>query len=88
MKSPTIAPDADIYSALTAQEAANVNSVRVSQQLRAEYDAYVAHEYVHRVEIPEHVQERGRFAEHANIADTFRPVARNNIVIGASNSRI
>ena len=83
-----VAPDSGIYTALAAQEAANLNSVRVSQQLRADYDAYVAHEYVHRVEIPEHFQERGRFAAHANIADSFRPVARNNIVIGASNSRI
>ena len=53
------------------------------------YEAYVAHEYEHRVEIPEHLEERGRFAEHQHIASFFRPVLRKpNIVIGASNSRI
>ena len=50
-----------------------------------EYEAYVAHEYVHRVEIPEHVEERGRFAEHEHIASSFRPALRKpNILIGAA----
>ena len=45
--------------------------------------------YVHRVEVPELLQERGRFAAHASIADSFIPVQRKpNIVIGAANSRI
>ena len=54
------------------------------------YDAFVAREYEARVAIPETLQERGRYAEHANIADSFLPVQRKpSIVIGStSNSRI
>jgi len=73
-------PVGGIYSALAAQQEAR----RI-----ADYNAYVAHEYVHRVEVPELLQERGRFAAHASIADSFIPVQRKpNIVIGAANSRI
>ena len=67
-----------IYTALAAQ-----------QREAAAYEAFVAAEYVGRVAIPETLQERGRYAEHANIADSFLPVQRKpSIVIGASNSRI
>merc|ERR1712098_160653 len=84
-------PETGIHAALAAQEEAlHLNSLRVDQQLRAlEHEAFVAHEYEHRVEIPEHVEERGRFYNHENIANSFRPVQRKpTIVIGASNSRI
>ena len=61
-----------IYTALAAQEA-------------AVYEAFVAGEYVARVAIPETLQERGRYAEHANIADSFLAVQRPpSIVIGSS----
>merc|ERR1711973_921903 len=85
------APEASIYAALAAQEEAiHLNSLRADQQLRAlEHEALVAHEYQHRVEVPEHVAERGRFYNHESIASSFRPVQRKpSIVIGASNSRI
>ena len=67
-----------IYTALAAQQEAAV------------YDAFVAQEYEARVAIPETLQERGRYAEHASIADSFLPVQRKpSIVIGStSNSRI
>ena len=66
-----------IYTALAAQQEA------------AAYEAFVAGEYVARVAIPETLQERGRYAEHANIADSFLAVQRPpSIVIGSSNSRI
>ena len=84
-------PEAGIYAALAAQEEAiHLNSLRADQQLRAlEHEAFVAHEYQHRVEVPEHVEERGRFYNHESIANSFRPVQRKpSIVIGASNSRI
>ena len=79
-----------IYPALAAQQEA---SVRAQQQLEfqkaLEYEAFVEHEYIGRVEIPEHVQERGRFAAHESIASSFKQVQRKpNIVIGSSNSRI
>merc|ERR1711973_175592 len=84
-------PEAGIYAALAAQEEAiHLNSLRADQQLRAlEHEAFVAHEYQHRVEVPEHVEERGRFYNHESIANSFRPVQRKpSIVIGASNLRI
>merc|ERR1711973_178663 len=84
-------PEAGIYAALAAQEEASyLNSLRADQQLRAlEHEAFVAHEYQYRVEVPEHVQERGRFYNHESIANSFRPVQRKpSIVIGASDSRI
>ena len=79
-----------IYPALAAQQEA---SVRAQQQLEfqkaLEYEAFVGREYIGRVEIPEHVQERGRFAAHESIASSFKQVQRKpNIVIGSSNSRI
>ena len=79
-----------IYPALAAQQEA---SVRAQQQLEfqkaLEYEAFVEREYIGRVEIPEHVQERGRFAAHESIASSFKQVQRKpNIVIGSSNSRI
>ena len=79
-----------IYPALAAQQEA---AVRAQQQLEfqraLEYEAFVEHEYIGRVEIPEHVQERGRYAAHESIASSFKQVQRKpNIVIGASNSRI
>merc|ERR1711973_506197 len=84
-------PEASIYAALAAQEEASyLNSLRADQQLRAlEHEAFVAHEYQYRVEVPEHVEERGRFYNHESIANSFRPVQRKpSIVIGASDSRI
>ena len=49
----------------------------------------MASEYVGRVAVPETLQERGRFAAHTSIADSFRPVQRTpSIVIGAPNSRV
>ena len=68
--------DSGIYTALAAQP--------------AQPQAFLAREYVGRVAIPETLQERGRYAEHASIADSFLPVQRKpSIVIGASsNSRI
>ena len=79
-----------IYPALAAQQEA---AVRAQQQLEfqraLEYEAFVEHEYIGRVEIPEYVQERGRYAAHESIASSFKQVQRKpNIVIGASNSRI
>ena len=70
--------DSGIYTALAAQ------------QETIAYQAFLAREYVGRVAIPETLQERGRYAEHASIADSFLPVQRKpSIVIGASsNSRI
>ena len=70
--------DSGIYTALAAQQEALA------------YQAFVAQEYVGRVAIPETLQERGRYAEHASIADSFLPVQRKpTIVIGSSsNSRI
>ena len=66
-----------IYRALAAQQEA------------AAYEAFVAREYVARVAVPESLEERGRYWEHANIADSFLPVQRKpSIVIGSSNSRI
>ena len=69
-------PLAGIYPALAAQQ---------YQLDLAELEA----RYVVQVEVPEHLQERGRFAHHQDIADSFRPgQARPNIIIGAARSRI
>ena len=88
---PVATPSAgSIYTALAAQQEVAARAQQQLQFQRAlEYEAFVEQEYIGRVEIPEHVEERGRFAAHESIASSFKQVQRKpNIVIGASNSRI
>ena len=74
---PPPGPVFGIYPALAAQ------------QYQLEVAALKEAEFVARVEAPELLEERARFVNHQNIADSFRPgLARTNLVIGAARSRI
>ena len=74
---PPPVPIFGIYPALAAQ------------QYQLEVEALKEAEYVARVEAPELLQERARFVNHQNIADSFRPgLPSANLVIGAGRSRI